>query len=214
MRVICNRSSRTSTCTIVSIRTWCRLRQWCHEVNNGVNGLISVRIWPNSFQQTISEIEKFWTQNAPDQPFHFTFLDRDLAQLYEREQTAQKVSTLFSLLAIFIACMGLLGLAAYTTQQRTKEIGIRKVLGASVGNIVLLLSRNFLQLILIALPIASLIAWFSMESWLNSFAYRISISWWMFALAGMLVLIVAFGTVSLQSIRAALTNPIKSLRDE
>lgn len=184
------------------------------KVNNGVNGLISVRILPNSFQQTISEIEKFWLQNAPDQPFHFTFLDRDLAQLYEREQTAQKVSSLFSLLAIFIACMGLLGLAAYTTQQRTKEIGIRKVLGASVGNIVLLLSRNFLQLILIALPIASLIAWFSMESWLDSFAYRINISWWMFALAGVLVLIVAFGTVSLQSIRAALTNPIKSLRDE
>ncbi|MEL6924114.1 MAG: FtsX-like permease family protein, partial [Bacteroidota bacterium] len=127
---------------------------------------------------------------------------------------SKRVFGLFSLLAIFIACMGLLGLVAYITQKRSKEIGVRKVLGASTANIISLLSKDFLKLVLIALVLAIPIAWLAMNSWLQDFAYAIKLSWWIFAVAGLLSIGIAFLTISVQSIRAAMANPIKSLRDE
>jgi len=185
-----------------------------HNINQRVDNLISVRMNSNNIQSTIAQVEQVWEQALPGQPFSFTFLDKDLSKLYAAEQTAQKVFTLFAILAILIACMGLLGLAAYITQLRTREIGIRKVLGASVGNIVGLLSKEFIILVLVALLIASPISWYLMNEWLENFAYRIDMQWWMFALAGVLAIFIAFATVSYQSIRAALSNPIKALKQE
>jgi putative ABC transport system permease protein len=181
---------------------------------HNASNLISLRVEPDNIQQTIQRIEGIWGQFLPNQPFKFTFLDADLTALYQAELVAQKVFGLFSILAIFIACLGLLGLAAYVTQQRTKEIGIRKVLGASVTNIVGLLSKDFLKLVGIALLVAAPVAWYAMRRWLSDFAYRIDLSWWMFALAGALAILIAFLTVSYQSIRAAVANPINSLKDE
>ena len=185
-----------------------------HNINQRVDNLISVRMNSNNIQSTIAQIEQIWEKALPGQPFSFTFLDKDLSKLYTAEQTAQKVFTLFAILAILIACMGLLGLAAYITQLRTREIGIRKVLGASVENIVGLLSKEFIVLVLVALLIASPISWYLMNEWLENFAYRIDMQWWMFALAGVLAIFIAFATVSYQSIRAALSNPIKALKQE
>jgi putative ABC transport system permease protein len=121
---------------------------------------------------------------------------------------------IFTCIAIFIGCLGLFGLAAYTAERRKKEVGIRKVLGASTQGIVLLLSKGFVQLVVISLLIASPIAWFCMNKWLQNFAYRINIGWWVFALAGIIALVIAFATVSSQAIKAALMNPVKSLRSE
>lgn len=182
--------------------------------NNGLNAFINVRIKAGEFAQTITQIEQKWKQFWPERPFRFTFMDSDLNELYAAEQTSKKIFSLFSLLAIFIACMGLLGLAAYVTQRRTKEIGVRKVIGASTLQIVGLLSKDFLKLVLIALVIATPIAWFGMNRWLQDFAFAISLSWWMFALAGILAIGIAFLTVSFQSIKAATANPIQALRDD
>ena len=182
--------------------------------NQGFSNLITVRLNPGDFQAAVAGIERTWKQFLPAQPFRFTFLDKDLDELYQAEQVAQKVFGLFSLLAIFIACMGLLGLAAYITQQRTKEIGIRKVLGASMTNIMGLLSRDFIKLVGLALLIAAPVAWYAMQRWLENFAYSAGIQWWIFILAGGLALLIAFLTVGYQSVRAALANPVRALRDE
>ena len=128
--------------------------------------------------------------------------------------TSRKVFSVFSLLAIFIACLGLLALAAFTAEQRVKEIGIRKILGATSSNIVGLLSKDFLKLVLVSIVIASPLAWYAMNSWLQDFAYRIRVQWWVFLLAGIIAVIIAFLTVSFQSIRAARANPVNSLRSE
>jgi putative ABC transport system permease protein len=182
--------------------------------NQGVNVFINVRIKPNNFSSSIGLIEDKWKTFAPEQPFRFSFMDSDLNALYEAEQTSKRVFGLFSLLAIFIACIGLLGLAAYITQRRTKEIGVRKVIGASTMQIVGLLSKDFLKLVFVALIIATPIAWFGMNRWLQDFAFAISISWWIFALAGIIAIGIAFLTVSFQSIKAAMANPINALKDE
>ena len=182
--------------------------------NQNFNNLLTVRLNPNDFQSSIVDIEALWNKFLPGQPFRFTFLDKDLDALYKSEFIAQRVFGLFSLLAIFIACMGLLGLAAYITQQRTKEIGIRKVLGASMTNIMELLSKDFIKLVGLALLIASPIAWYAMQKWLENFAYSNGIQWWIFVLAGGIALLIAFITVGYQSIKAALANPIRALKDE
>ena len=151
---------------------------------------------------------------APGQPFSYAFLEDSFDAMYRAEQRIGTIALTFACLAIFIACLGLFGLAAFTAEQRTKEIGVRKVLGASVGSIVALLSKDFLKLVLIAIVIASPIAWYAMNRWLQDFAYKITIEWWVFALAGLLAVGIALLTVSFQSIRAALMNPVKSLRSE
>ncbi len=147
-------------------------------------------------------------------PFELHFLDQTLERQYRSEMVMQQLSGLFGGLAIFIACLGLFGLAAFTTEQRTKEIGIRKVLGASVSNIVSLLSKDFLKLVLIANVIAWPLAWWAMRQWLQDFAYRVELGWEIFALAGVAALLIALLTVSYQAIKAAMANPVKSLRTE
>ncbi|GAB3905290.1 ABC transporter permease [Larkinella knui] len=162
----------------------------------------------------LAHIEKAWMETFPDRIFEYSFLDETLAKAYQAEtRTSQLIGTA-TFLAIIIACLGLFGLAAFTAEQRTKEIGVRKVLGASVSGIVLLLSREFLKPVLVALLIASPVAWYAMNEWLQNFEFKVGISWDVFALAGGLAVLIAFLTVSFQSIRAALMNPVKSLRSD
>lgn len=175
---------------------------------------IFVRISGNNITGTIAGLEKIWKERVAHRPFDYHFLDEDFSRLYKTEQRTAQLFTLFSGLAIALACLGLFALAAFTTVQRTREIGIRKVLGAGVGNIILLVSRDFMRLVLIAIVIASPLAWYMGNRWLQDFAYRINISGWVFAAAGLLALLIAFITVSTQAIKAAMANPVKSLRTE
>jgi putative ABC transport system permease protein len=182
--------------------------------NPGSDGLITIRLGAGDVQDILQKIEVLWKKFQPDLPFRYAFLDRDWANLYEKEMTTRQVFGFFSLLAIFIACLGLLALAAFTAERRTKEIGIRKVLGATTGGIIGLLSKDFLRLVIVSLVIASPVAWYAMNRWLQDFHYRISIEWWVFVVAGATAILIAFLTVSLQSIRAAMMNPVRSLRSE
>jgi putative ABC transport system permease protein len=141
-------------------------------------------------------------------------MDDAFAKMYKSEQRVSTIAGIFALLSILISCLGLFGLAAYTTERRTKEIGIRKVLGASVAGITGLLAKDFLKLVLISIVIASPVAWYFMQKWLSNFVYRINMQWWMFVLAGIAAIAIAFLTVSYQSIKAALMNPVRSLRKE
>ena len=176
--------------------------------------ITAVRIQADHFEKALLSIESTWKHFIPDRPFHYNFLDQNLADQYLTEQTTQRVFTILSVLAIFIACMGLLGLAAYATQQRLREISIRKVLGASVINIIGMLSVDFLKLVLVSALLAFPIAWWAMHLWLEDFAYRVNISWWVFLTAGVLAAGIALVTISFQAIRAAFANPVESLRNE
>jgi len=178
------------------------------------SALVALRIKGDNFQKAVSDIGIVWKKFVKEKPFNYYFLDRSLAEQYQAEQTTQRIFTIFSGLAIFIACIGLLGLAAYATQQRTREISIRKVLGASEGSIVTMLSKDFLKLVLISSAIAFPIAWWGMNKWLQDFAYRIDVGWWIFIVASLAALLIALFTVSTQAIKAAITNPIKNLRTE
>ncbi len=175
---------------------------------------VSFRLSRTDIPALLRQIETRWKQFAPGQPFSYAFLQDSFDQMYRAEQRVGTVVLLFSILAILIACLGLFGLAAFMAEQRTKEIGVRKVLGASVPNIVTLLSKDFLKLVMIAIVIASPLAWYAMNSWLKDFAYKIDIEWWVFALAGTVAITIALLTVSFQSIKAALMNPVHSLRAE
>jgi putative ABC transport system permease protein len=174
----------------------------------------AVRIRGDAFATAIAAIEQKWRQFVPDHPFHYTFLDQTLAAQYRPEQTLQRIFTVFSVLAIFIACIGLLGLAAYATQQRIREICIRKVLGARVGTIVGLLSRDFLKLVTISALVAFPLAYWAMHSWLEGFAYRVGLSWWIFVLAWGWSLGITLLTIGFQALRAAGINPVTILRSE
>jgi putative ABC transport system permease protein len=178
------------------------------------NGSVSFRLKTGDVSKVVGAIEAQWKKNAPGQPFSYTFLNEEFDAMYRSEQRVGQIAISFSVLAIVIACLGLFGLAAFTAEQRTKEIGIRKVLGADVGNIVAMLSRDFLKLVLISNLIAWPLAWWAMSRWLQDFAYRIDLSWWVFALAGLIALFIALFTISFQALKAALANPIKSLRTE
>ena len=151
---------------------------------------------------------------APSKPFDYTFMDEDFNKLYTTEQRTGQIFITFALLAILIACLGLFGLVTYAAQQRTKEIGIRKVLGANVAGIVQMIARDFLKLVIIASVIAFPVAWWAMNKWLQGFAYRINIQWWIFVLAGVIAILIALITVSFQAIKAAMANPVDSLRSE
>jgi putative ABC transport system permease protein len=165
-------------------------------------------------RQSVQAIEQKWSALFPAQPFEYQFLDDTFQRAYTAEIKTGQVFSLFAGLAIVISCLGLFGLAAYTAEQRTKEIGIRKVLGASVVHITSLLSADFLVVVVVANIIAWPVAWYSMNKWLESFAYRIELDAWVFLLSGLVALIIALFTVSFQSIKAALANPVKSLRSE
>jgi putative ABC transport system permease protein len=166
------------------------------------------------YSRALRAIEKAWTKVNPNAPFGYSFLDQDFQRNYEKEQRTAHIVIYCTSIAILIACLGLFGLAAFSAERRTREIGIRKVLGASVTNVTVLLSGEFIRLALLAVLIASPLAWYGMDRWLRNFTYRISVSWWMFAAAGGLAIAIALITVSFQSIKSALANPAKSLRSE
>jgi len=178
------------------------------------NNSIAVQVKATDIAGTLALIKEKWQTMAPADPFTWSFMDEEFNNLYFSEQRTGKIFITFATLAILIACLGLFGLAAYAAEQRTKEIGIRKVLGASVGNIAGMLSKNFLKLVLIASLIAFPVAWWMMHKWLEDFAYRVSISWWIFFVSGAIALLIAIFTVSFQAIKAAMANPVKSLRSE
>ncbi|WP_018622475.1 ABC transporter permease [Spirosoma luteum] len=178
-------------------------------------GSLYIRIEPGAdIRQTVARIEKEYGTLGAEKPFDYFFLDDTFNNLYKSEARLATLFSLFTAFALFIACLGLFGLAVFTAEQRTKEIGVRKVLGASVSSIITLLSKDFLKLILLAILIASPLAWWAMNKWLQDFAYKITISWWVFAVAGLGVVAIALLTVSFQSVKAALMNPVKSLRNE
>jgi putative ABC transport system permease protein len=164
--------------------------------------------------QTTAWLEKTWKKNFPSALLDYSYSENVLEEQYRAEEKFSKIFLYFSILSMVIACLGLYGLISYTTSQKTKEIGIRKVLGASVNGIAAMLSGGFLKLVVIACVIAIPVTLYIMNKWLEDFAYRIYISWWMFTVAGSLVLLVALITVSFEAIKAALANPVKSLRTE
>ncbi|MGY3053082.1 putative ABC transport system permease protein [Pedobacter sp. UYEF25] len=174
------------------------------------------RIKGKDMSNVVAQIERKYHAVAlmADQPFIYSFMDEDFNHLYKSEQQTGKIFITFAFFAILIACLGLFGLITYAADQRTKEIGIRKVLGATVTNVTALLSVDFIKLVLLSIVISTPIAWFAMQKWLQSFAYRTNLSWWVFALAGLIALLIAVATVSFQAIKAALANPVKSLRTE
>ncbi|MDJ1496779.1 permease prefix domain 2-containing transporter [Cytophagaceae bacterium DM2B3-1] len=176
--------------------------------------LQSEQLSSQSIKETLAYIENIWTATFPNQLFEYKFLDDTLSQAYQNEIRTEQMIEVSTFLAIVIACLGLFGLTLFTTQSRIKEIGIRKVLGATVSSIVVLLSRDFVKLVAIALCIATPIAWYMMSQWLQSFAFKITIVWWVFVVAGGGILIITLITISFQAIKAALTNPVKSLRTE
>jgi putative ABC transport system permease protein len=167
-----------------------------------------------NYQGLIEKIDAIWRKDIPGIPFEFTFVDQQVQKQYAAEITLSNIINSFTLIAILISSLGLFGLAAFSAEQRIKEIGVRKVLGASVLNLTALLSKDFLKLVGIAVLIATPIAWWAMDKWLEAFAYRVPIVWWMFALAGAMALLIALCTVSSQAVRAAVANPAKSLKSE
>ena len=181
---------------------------------NGNYGSISIKISGGNISAAIDHIEKVWKQFLPQSPFDYNFVDERFAKLYDSEKRQGTIFTIFAGIAIFIACLGLFGLSSFTITQRIKEIGIRKVLGASAASIVQLLSKDFLKLVLIAAVIAFPVAWYAMHQWLLDFAYRISIPWWIFIVAGIVAAVIALATISLLTVKAAMSNPVKSLRTE
>jgi len=175
---------------------------------------LSIKIGGSDLASALSQFETSWKKFFPDSPLDYTFLDDKFDKLYESEQKQATLFTVFACVAIFIACLGLFGLSAFAISQRIKEIGVRKVLGANVSGIVGLLSKDFLILVGVAALMAFPIAWYAMNNWLQDFAYRINIQWWVFIVAGILAALIAFVTVSFQAIKAAIANPVKSLRTE
>jgi putative ABC transport system permease protein len=165
-------------------------------------------------QNALSSLESTWKKVNPNEPFDYSFLDQDFQKNYEAETRQGSLINSFTIIAIIISCLGLFGLAAFSAEQRTKEIGIRKVLGASVGSVVALLSKDFLKLVLVAVVIASPLAWYGMNKWLQNFSYRVDISWHVFVLTAAIALLIAFVTISFQAVKSAIANPVKNLRTE
>jgi putative ABC transport system permease protein len=186
----------------------------CIVLGNNTSTIISAKIKTANTKSVISYITSVWKSFAPNQPIRYSFLDESFANMYAEVQRTGSIFTTFAVLAIIIACLGLFALSAFMAEQRNKEIGIRKVLGASVSGITTMLSKDFIKLVMISIVIASPIAWWAMTKWLQDFAYRISISWWMIATAGLVAIIIALITISFQSIKAALMNPVRALRSE
>lgn len=175
---------------------------------------MSLKVQGDNLPETLAQIEGVWKELAPHRPFIYSFLDEDFNRQYESDFRFRQIFTTFSVFAILIACLGLLGLATYTAEQRTKEIGIRKVLGANTGSIVGLLSKDFIKLVLISIVVATPAAWFAMNKWLEGFAYQVPIHWYVFLISGVLAVVVALVTISFQAVKAAMLNPVESLKSE
>jgi len=181
---------------------------------SSANSYLIVDVKSGNYAAILAGIEKSWKKINPHSPFQYSFLDKDFQRNYEKEERTSQLIKYAAIIAILIACLGLFGLATFTAEQRTKEIGIRKVLGASVFGITSLLSKDFIKLILLSILIASPIAWLAMNKWLENFVYKTDVSWWMFAATGLLSILIALITISFQAIKAAMANPVKSLRTE
>ena len=177
-------------------------------------GSAMIRTKPGETKQALAGIEEVCKSINPQFPFTYQFSDEEYQKQYKSEQVVGDLANCFAMLAIFISCLGLLGLAIFATLQRTKEIGIRKVLGASITSLFALISKEFILLVLIAFFVAAPLAWFALDKWLQQFAYRTDINAWVFLLAGLAAMFIALATVSYQAIKAALTNPVKSLKTE
>jgi len=184
-----------------------------NSTNNQFNYIL-VHAKPGDLSTLLTSIEKSWHKLNPGEPFEYSFLDDDFQKNYLAENRLSSIVSYFTLIAIIICCLGLFGLATFSAEQRIKEIGVRKALGASVAGIVALLSKDFLKLVLVAIVIATPLSWYAMHKWLQDFAYRIDISWWIFLVAGIIALLIAFITISFQAIKTANSNPVKSLRTE
>jgi len=182
------------------------------QVQYADNGIVSFRMNTNHASETIARIRAVWKTMNPDSPFNYRFLDAAFDEMYKADQQVGRLALVFAALALIIGCMGIFGLAAFIAEQRTKEIGIRKVLGASVGGILGLLSAEFTRLVVVSFVIAAPLAGWMMNSWLRDFAYRTTLSWWIFVLAGAVTFFIALATVSFQSLKAAMSDPVKSLR--
>lgn len=175
---------------------------------------VSFKLDTKDIAASLSSIGKIWKKTAPGKPFEYSFLSEDFDAMYRAEQRIENLFSAFASTAILIACLGLFGLSAFSAEQRTKEIGVRKVLGASVASITTLLSKDFLKPVLLAIAIASPVGWYAMDFWLRDFAYKVDIQWWVFVLAGFITIVIALLTVSFQSVKAALMNPVESLKKE
>ncbi len=182
--------------------------------NSSQASYLAVKVQTSDLAATLAQLEQQWNKFDARHPFEFTFMNEKLQNQYQAEMKLGRIFAVFAGLAIFIACLGLFGLASFTTEQRTKEIGIRKVLGASVSNIMVMLSRDFVKLVLVANLIAWPIAWYGMSQWLQDFEYRTTISWWTFGIAALSALFIALCTISFHSLKAAASNPVKALRSE
>lgn len=183
-------------------------------VLRGYPSLLSIKVKPENLQETLNGINSVWNKFSPNQKINYSFLDESFASLYQDVERTKNIFSCFAIVAIFVAALGLFGLATYVTQQRTKEIGVRKVLGASTMRLLKLLSGDFIKLVFVALVIASPVAWWAMNQWLRDFNYKIDINWMYFFLAGMGAILIALGTISYQTWKAIRTNPVDSLRDE
>jgi putative ABC transport system permease protein len=192
------------------------VRPFMIQYDGNMGDMSSMIVSTNSknYKELLTQIGAIWHKDLPSVPFEYSFMDSEVQKQYETEITLSNIINSFTIIAILISCLGLFGLAAFSAEQRNKEIGIRKVLGASVSGLVSLLSKDFLILVGISFIIATPMAWYGMNKWLQLFAYRISLSWWMFALAGVAAVLIALLTVSSQAIKAALANPVKSLKAE
>lgn len=218
-----NQSSETSTTTVIGVIKDFHTYSLQHKIEPlvmmmpayaGAQDNMYIKIAKGKTAEGLAYIKQVYTQFDKTNTAEFHFLDENFAKQYAAEQKQEQVSMVFTILAVVIACLGLFGLATFTATQRVKEIGIRKVLGASVGSITAMLSKDFVKLVCIAIIIAVPVAWFTMNEWLKAFAYRINIEWWMFVIAALLALVIALCTISFQAIRAAIANPVKSLRTE
>ncbi|MGF6848989.1 putative ABC transport system permease protein [Chitinophaga sp. W3I9] len=185
-----------------------------YDPENGDISNLLVSLKSDNYKNTLGKAEQIWRKNLPDTPFEYSFLDSEVEKQYEGELTLSRIIRSFAIMAIIISSLGLFGLSAFSAEQRRKEIGIRKILGASILNVVMLLSKDFVRLVLVAFVFAIPIAWWTMSKWLNDFAYRISISWWMFIIAGAMALFIALFTVSFQSMKAARTKPLDNLKNK
>jgi putative ABC transport system permease protein len=175
---------------------------------------VAVKLSGDKIDAELAGIKTLWNKFSPDYPIEYSFLDESFGKMYKAEDKLKTLLSIFTAITIFVACLGLLGLAAYAAERRRKELGIRKVLGATVQGLVVLLSKDFIKLVVVSLVLASPVAWYFMNKWLESFAYRIHIAWWMFAVAAILAVMLALVTVSFQAVKAALSNPVQNLRRE
>jgi ABC-type antimicrobial peptide transport system permease subunit len=174
----------------------------------------SIKLSTTNIASTMQSIKKIWEQTFPNYVYEYRFLDDKIASFYKQESQLSDLYKIFAVIAILLSCLGLYGLASFMAVQRIKEVGIRKVLGATASSIVYLFSKEFILLITIAFVIAAPIAWYFMNNWLQDYVYRINISWWLFAAGGLIAIIIALATISFQAIKAAIANPVKSIRTE